>query len=126
VRANRFSLELKLGRKLTSDEEAAHSCDTPGCVGWDHLFAATRQENEDDKTAKGRRPHEDRIPPDRRARGVRIGTAKLDAADVAEIRRRYRDGNVTKRDLGAEFGVSDRHVGGIVRGEFWKTEATDG
>lgn len=53
VRANRFSFELH-HRALVDNEQALHTCDTPGCVNPRHLFAGTAQDNTDDMIAKGR------------------------------------------------------------------------
>lgn len=52
--AHRYSLEQKLGRRLTAGEHACHRCDTPLCVNPDHLFAGTATDNAYDMLAKRR------------------------------------------------------------------------
>jgi hypothetical protein len=54
-----------------------HSCDHTWCAEPTHVYPGTHQENEDDKSAKGRRPvgarHWTRTAPERLARGNRAG-----------------------------------------------------
>lgn len=91
-----------------------HRCDNPPCVRIDHLFLGTNQDNVDDRVAKGRSsrqvPHFGEASPN----------AKLTAAQVYEIRRRYAAGGVGQRELGEKFGISQTHIGRIVRGTRWK------
>lgn len=103
-----------------------HRCDNPPCVNPAHLFLGTRQDNVDDMMQKGRanRPSGEKrglyLHPERQARGSRQGSAKLTDVDVIAIRRRYADGNVTKAQLGRDFGVSDVLIGLIVREKYWR------
>jgi hypothetical protein len=57
-----------------------HSCDNPPCIEPAHLSAGTQLDNVQDMLAKGRA---------NKATGERHGSAKLTAAQVAEIRRRF-------------------------------------
>jgi hypothetical protein len=62
---------------------------------------------------------------DRTTPGALNGRAKLTAADVAKIRKRYRSGakwwnaEGGAKTLAREFGVSDRTIRRIVRREIW-------
>lgn len=46
--------------------------------------------------------------------------SKLSADQVVEIRRRYKQGGITQKELGKEFGVHKECIGDIVRGRNWK------
>jgi hypothetical protein len=60
------------------------------------------------------RPEQERV-----RRGEEVGTARLSAEQVLEIRRRYAAGGVTLAALGREFGVSKPTVHQIVAGKLW-------
>jgi hypothetical protein len=76
--ATRAALELKLGRPLSDDEQACHTCDNPPCVNPTHLFAGSAQDNMDDRATKGRTAagdrHGSRLHPHRVPRGDRHGS----------------------------------------------------
>lgn len=44
-RAHRIALEIKLNRKLKSNEQAMHLCHAPACVNQDHLQVGSAKEN---------------------------------------------------------------------------------
>jgi hypothetical protein len=52
--------------------------------------------------------------------GERNHMAKLTAAQVVEIRRRYTEGGVTQSALGTEFGVTHNQIQNIIKGRTWK------
>jgi hypothetical protein len=106
VGAHRLVLERKLGRELGPEEVARHRCDHPWCCNPAHLEPGTKADNNRDKVERGRQP-----------RGEQ-NNAKLTDAQVLEIRQRYAAGE-TAVALARAFGVSDRLVGGIARGEKW-------
>lgn len=87
-------LEHKIGRRLTTGEEACHSCDRPRCIAEAHLFVGTNASNRADCVAKNRH-----------AFGERNGAAVLSAEQVAEIRAAdcSARGSVTR--LCAQYGV---------------------
>lgn len=55
IKAHRAVLAFKLGRPLSTDECALHTCDNPPCVNPDHLFVGTNKDNVADSVSKGRR-----------------------------------------------------------------------
>lgn len=82
-----------------------HRCDNPECVRIDHLFLGTHQDNMRDMAQKRRA-----------AFGEDSGNAKLTRQQVAEIRA---IGDREPRNKVAErYGISGRHVLGIIRGEW--------
>lgn len=54
IKANRFSFEFFKGP--LGDKLACHTCDRPGCVNPEHLFAGTKSDNAMDASRKGRLP----------------------------------------------------------------------
>jgi hypothetical protein len=61
-----------------------------------------------------------RLHPERHPRGERIGTSKLTAAQVIEIRQRYADGEHNKSALSRDYGVSPAMICYIVAGKSWR------
>ena len=53
--AQRAAYILFIG-PIEKGEEACHTCDNTGCASPYHVFKGSRQDNEDDKTLKKRRP----------------------------------------------------------------------
>jgi hypothetical protein len=104
--AHRVSWILHHG-SLDGDLCVLHSCDTPRCVRPDHLFLGTRADNMADCVTKGRN-----------ARGERMGSARLSAAKVAEIRR-LRDRGALLGSLAQSFGVHPVTIHDIVSGKTW-------
>jgi hypothetical protein len=56
-RITRVVLGWKLGRPLTKDEFACHTCDNPPCINDEHLWVGTVSDNTQDRIAKGRDHH---------------------------------------------------------------------
>lgn len=88
--------------------EVCHYCDVRACYEGKHLFLGTRKQNMEDCKAKGRN-----------SRGEMIPQSKLIGAQVIEIRRRYKLGAISQRDLAAEFGVDQSLVSRIVNEKMW-------
>lgn len=103
VYAHRMSCEMASG-PVPSGMEVCHHCDNPACVRPDHLFVGTHAENFADASRKGRVST---------AAGEGNPRAKLTNAQVEAIRHDPR----TNRAIGRDYGVSNRHVSAIKRGE---------
>ena len=89
-----------------------HQCDNPGCCNPEHLISGTHQDNEDDKTKRGRRPV-----------GELVGNSKLTSSQIIEIRGLYKKqskefGSVS---LGRKYGVHSSLIRYIVGGKLWKS-----
>lgn len=97
-----------------------HRCDNPPCCNPAHLFLGTIGDNSRDMVAKGR--HRGGPPPG--LRGERIGSSKLTADKVREIRRRSAAGEGSGA-LGRIYGVDSSSIRQIVRRETW-AHVTDG
>lgn len=121
--AHRVSLMLE-GFKIPPGMFVCHRCDTPLCVNPAHLFVGTQSDNMQDCLQKGRQgrcygdEHWSRKMPERRARGVGHGSAKLSNVDIGKLLAKRASGR-TQRQLAAMFEISQRQVGRICRGENW-------
>lgn len=109
--AHRAAWELANG-PIPSELCICHKCDTPSCVNVDHMFMGTQTDNVRDMEKKGRR-----------ARGERVGAAKLTWDDVRKMRARYAAGGVTQSELAREFRVSGARAHEIVNYKSWKEAA---
>lgn len=85
-----------------------HRCDNPPCVNPGHLFLGTPKDNTRDAVSKGRM-----------ASGERHGRAKLSRLDVENIRKEYSARNITQKQLGSKYGVSQSNVYRIVGRHNW-------
>jgi hypothetical protein len=85
-----------------------HRCDNPSCVRPEHLFLGTRSDNAQDMAAKGR---------------GRCGKfqRRLTAAQVLEIREKYRAGSHRTNELARAYGVDKKTIYNVVRGRSWRT-----
>ena len=91
-----------------------HKCDVPACVNPAHLFLGTMLDNNRDREAKGR-GH-----PRTGARHPRP-TAKLNASQVAEIKKRLKTPyHGINNQLAKEYGISYSVISGIRSGTDWK------
>ena len=96
-----------------------HKCDNRRCVNPAHLWVGTQADNVRDMIAKKR--HKPRTP----QHGEDNPMAKLTAAQVAEIRRRYRPRKITLAMLGEEFGVSQATISMIVNSKRWRRNGAE-
>lgn len=112
--AHRVAFGLAFG---TEPEAVCHRCDNPTCCNPSHLFGGTRAENNADMVTKGR--HWLAVNPEAATKGEAHGAARLNDDAVRLIRRLYGSGGVSQRALATFFGVCQRTITKIVRGEGW-------
>lgn len=93
VLAHRFSLSLKIGRPLKSNELACHKCDNPSCVNPNHLFIGTHTDNMKDRSEKGRNIL---------FSGENNGLSKLTCEDVSHIRNSVSSADELATELGVD------------------------
>ena len=99
--AHRFSLELKLGRRLSDGMECLHRCNNKSCVNPAHLEEGTHLKNMQDATMDGR-----------------LGHARLKPHDIPEIRRRVRSGE-SRSSVAADFSITREAISRIMQGKNW-------
>ena len=118
VLVHRYALTLFTG-PCPEGMEACHAtaniCGNRHCFSPAHLRWGTRKENQADK-----------IPDGTVTRGTFNGNAKLDDADVLEIRRIYAAGGTSQRKLAAEYGVNHRQINKIILRRRWADLNDDG
>lgn len=110
LRAHRVAWSLANG-PAPEGMSVLHKCDNPPCCNPAHLFLGTQLDNVRDAIAKGRM----RVVA---SLGERNGTAKL--TDDAVRRIRSLRGSRSQQKLAAEFGVSQRLISLVLRGEIWR------
>lgn len=113
VKAHRFSYEYFHPMTQSLKDTGlcvCHKCDNPECCNPSHLFIGTRLENNLDKKAKGRcyRPT-----------GEKHHLAKLTEQQVFEIVHRYKNENITQKELAKEYNITHIHLCRIIRGVRW-------
>ncbi len=87
-----------------------HRCDNRKCCNPHHFFLGTFTDNMRDAYAKNRKAQ---------PKGERHANAKLTNLQAEAIRKRYREGEL-QIPLAKEYGVSQRAISLIVRGETYK------
>lgn len=118
--AHRKALSLKLGRPLTKDEHALHSCDNPPCCNPAHLFPGTNLDNIADKIAKGRAtPVPSITHPERLPRGSQHYKARLTEQIVRDIRRDLGNG-ISQQAIAERHNVKQPTISDIAIGKTWK------
>lgn len=110
--AHRVAYELEHG-EIPDGKQINHACRNPSCVNPDHLYAGTQLENVHDEIDAG-------VWYDSRPKGEQVGTSKLTESEVAELKRRYRDEDISQLELGKQYGIGQTQVSRIVRGKWWK------
>lgn len=121
-RAHRLAYVLTYGAPPPDRPQVLHRCDTPRCCNPAHLYAGTNRDNIADRHARGRDARGARsgarLHPERVARGERVNTAKLSAADIPTIR--AAPSTLPNSVLARRYGVSTVMVGKIRRRIAWR------
>lgn len=107
-KAHRVSYFLAFG-KWDDGLMVLHKCDNPACVNPKHLFLGTNQDNVEDRGRKNRT-----------AKGEANGAAKLTSVQVIEIRRLYKEGDLSRLELSRVYEVGDSTINSIVNRKTWK------
>jgi hypothetical protein len=109
-KAHRWAYELFYG---FSPEVVRHRCDNPPCCNPEHLLGGTHADNVADRIERGR----SRYNP---VKGELVGSAKLTADMVLEIRTEYAGGGVTQIQLASKFNVDQTQISNIIRRKEWR------
>jgi hypothetical protein len=112
IGAHRFALGDALGRPVPADLRAIHSCDNPPCCNPRHLREGTPKDNTGDMLARGRNRYGTR-------RGEQSPSARLTAADVAQIRALV-DAGATRTACARMYGVSLSAVSSVALRKTWR------
>lgn len=114
-RAHRITYRHFKG-EIPSGKFVCHTCDIPSCCNPDHMFIGTNQDNVNDMVRKKRNSPPPRNP---HVVGSVHPLAKLNEAQVLEIRDLYRKGSVQK-DLAQQYGVARQTISKIVNNKRFK------
>jgi len=109
MRAHRVAWRLIHG-DVPKDKCVCHTCDNESCVNPAHLFLGTHRDNMRDMMQKGRDCH---------PTGEDLPQSKLTVEGVAQIRRRYSEGDVTQRELAHEYGVTQGAISCVITRRTW-------
>jgi len=106
IRAHRLAWEIVHG-PIPNGTCVCHKCDNPSCVNPNHLFLGTHQDNMVDAARKGRK------------KGTWNGRAILTDTNVIDIRARYEGGNITHKELAAEYCVHPSTISAVINRRNW-------
>ena len=108
--AHRVSYELEHG-EIPEGMEVCHKCDNPSCINPKHLFLGTRQDNVNDREAKGRNIVQS---------GEAHSRAKLTQKEVKEARQKRASYNIPYAKLADKYGVCKKTMMNAIKGKNWK------
>lgn len=112
MNAHRLAYLLTYGA-IPAGLQVCHSCDNRRCVNPEHLFLGTQKDNIRDMIRKGRSRNN-------QPSGEASSAAKLTWKSVSDIRRRWKQGGITKAALGQQYGISGTQIANILSGRHWK------
>lgn len=105
TKLHRYVYEKHYNYPLTKDEVVMHLCDNPSCMNPFHLEVGSINDNNQDKTSKGRQ-----------TKGSDVHTSKLTEIQVLEILKDTR----SNRKIAEDYGVAHSTIGRIKKGVNWK------
>ncbi|HYF37579.1 MAG TPA: hypothetical protein VD994_19915 [Prosthecobacter sp.] len=108
INVRRVIVEACTGKPIPRGWIAACLCSHPGCVHPSHLFKQSRSQAF--KGAEFSPIHKVNLAKAARRRAI------LTIDDVRAIRASEK----TVRQTAADFGISESHAGGVIRGRFWR------
>jgi len=85
-----------------------HKCDNKLCVNPEHLYLGDQQDNMNDAVERGQMPS-----------GENAGPAKLTNEEVEEIRSKLEDTDLTQKEIGEQYGVTQPIISDISNGKIW-------
>lgn len=95
---------------LQSGDLVIHLCDTPSCINFQHLRAATAHDNMHDMIDKGRAV---------RLNGTQLPQSKLTDDEIQIIRKKYDDG-MSQGALARLYGTNQSTISRAINGLTWK------
>ena len=113
IKAHRLSYEIFVG-KIPDGKCVCHKCDNPSCVNPYHLFVGTIQENNIDRDTKAIQSIGRKY-----VSGSLHGNSMLNENDVIEIRRLWKTGRHTQKEIGKMFSVSSSNIYLICKRKAW-------
>lgn len=116
--AHRTSYWLFMGED-PSDYDVLHECDNPPCVNWEHLHLGTFHQNIREAVLRGRFASGARHGTKTHPESYRGLNAKLTKASVQEIRRLWKTGDWSQRELGLKFGVATPTAQAVIERRSW-------
>ena len=108
---HRFSYILHHG-SIPDNLFVLHRCDNPRCVNPNHLWLGTKNDNNQDCIAKGRRNNVG-------SKGESHPNVSLTDAQVIEIRNLFAN-HRTIQEIATQYGMSHGAISHIVKGRSWK------
>lgn len=110
---HRTVMEKYLGRKLRRDE-IVHHIDGDK---WNNALSNLQIMTQAEHFVEHLKEIQDKMQKDR---GSRCATSKFTVAQVKSIRKLYKEGKFTQKQIGKMFGTDQGNIGYIVRGKTWK------